>query len=68
MDLMAAGPEVQSPVAMAFDEEGRLFVVERSEQDPEAGRIRQTTRSLRFPRSGRVELSPHRSGTPPGKR
>jgi putative membrane-bound dehydrogenase-like protein len=40
MELMATEPEVMSPVAMAFDEEARLYVVERSEQDPEAGRIR----------------------------
>lgn len=28
LELVAAEPEIQSPVAMAFDEEGRLFVVE----------------------------------------
>ena len=40
MDLVATEPQVQSPVAMAFDEEARLFVVERSEQDPAGGRVR----------------------------
>src|SRR4051794_16935616 len=28
VELVAAEPDVQSPVAMAFDEDGRLFVVE----------------------------------------
>jgi putative membrane-bound dehydrogenase-like protein len=40
MELMAAEPQVLSPVAMAFDEEARLFVVERSELNPATGRIR----------------------------
>jgi putative membrane-bound dehydrogenase-like protein len=44
MDLAAAEPNVIDPVAMAFDENGRLFVVEMrdySEQDKERlGRIR----------------------------
>ncbi len=39
IELVAAQPQVQSPVAMAFDEEARLFIVERSEQDPAGGRI-----------------------------
>jgi putative membrane-bound dehydrogenase-like protein len=40
IEMVASEPEVQSPVAMAFDEHGRLFVVERSEQEPEKGRVR----------------------------
>jgi putative membrane-bound dehydrogenase-like protein len=44
LDLVAAEPQVIDPVAMAFDEAGRLFVVEMidySEQDKERlGRIR----------------------------
>lgn len=46
-ELVAAEPQVQSPVAMAFDEDGRLFVVEMLDYpngpkpgDPPAGRIR----------------------------
>jgi len=46
LELVAAAPMVASPVAMAFDENGRLFVVEmrdypdRREQNPHLGRIR----------------------------
>ena len=47
MDLVAAEPQVIDPVAMAFDEAGRLYVVEMrdySEQDKERlGRIRLLT-------------------------
>src|SRR5436190_14759546 len=46
LELVAAEPLISSPVAMAFDERGRLFVVEmidyseRREQVPHLGRIR----------------------------
>ena len=46
LELAAAEPLVASPVAMAFDERGRLFVVEmvdyseRRDQSPHLGRIR----------------------------
>src|SRR5690348_14989014 len=46
IELVAAEPEVTAPVAMAFDENGRLFVVEmrdypnRREVSPHLGRIR----------------------------
>ncbi len=46
LELVAAAPLVTSPVAMAFDENGRLFVVERSDYadrngaDSPRGRIR----------------------------
>src|SRR5262245_26117883 len=46
LELAASEPNVVSPVAMAFDEDGRLFVVEmidyseRREETPHLGRIR----------------------------
>jgi putative membrane-bound dehydrogenase-like protein len=47
IELVAAEPDVQSPVAMAFDEDGRLFVVEMldypngpAKGQPPAGRVR----------------------------
>ncbi|HVV74121.1 MAG TPA: PVC-type heme-binding CxxCH protein, partial [Verrucomicrobiae bacterium] len=46
LELVASEPNVSSPVAMAFDERGRLFVVEmvdyseRRDQIPHLGRIR----------------------------
>jgi len=47
MELVAAEPQVQSPVAMAFDEDGRLYVMEMLDYpngpgkgQPPAGRIR----------------------------
>ncbi len=46
VELVAAEPDVYSPVAMAFDERGRLFVVEmidyseRRDENPHLGRIR----------------------------
>ena len=46
LELVAAEPLVNSPVTMAFDEHGRLFVVEmidyseRRDETPHAGRIR----------------------------
>lgn len=47
MELVAAEPQVQSPVAMAFDEDGRLFVMEMLDYpngpgkgQPPTGRIR----------------------------
>ncbi len=46
MELVAAEPEVVSPVALSFDENGRMFVVEmvdyseRRDQVPHLGRIR----------------------------
>ena len=47
MELVAAEPDVQSPVAMAFDEDGRLWVVEMldypngpAKGTPPEGRIR----------------------------
>ena len=46
LELVASEPLVNSPVTMAFDEQGRLFVVEmidyseRREETPHAGRIR----------------------------
>lgn len=46
IELAAAEPDVVSPVAMAFDEHGRMFVAEmvdyseRREENPHAGRIR----------------------------
>jgi len=46
LELVAAEPQIASPVAMAFDERGRLFVVEmvdyseRRDQVPHLGRIR----------------------------
>jgi putative membrane-bound dehydrogenase-like protein len=46
VELVAAAPIVVAPVAMAFDENGRLFVVERRDlpgrrdQAPQPGRIR----------------------------
>src|SRR5579859_3592779 len=46
LQLVAAEPQIASPVAMAFDERGRLFVVEmidyseRREQVPHLGQIR----------------------------
>ena len=46
LELVASEPDVLSPVAMAFDERGRLFVVEmvdyseRRDQVPHLGRIR----------------------------
>ena len=49
MELVACEPQVQSPVAMAFDERGRLFVVEMLDYpnlaagQPPAGRIRVLT-------------------------
>src|SRR5258707_6153456 len=46
IELVAAEPMVVAPVAMAFDEDGRLFVAEmrdypdRREENPHLGRIR----------------------------
>lgn len=46
LELVASEPLVNSPVTMAFDEHGRLFVVEmidyseRRDETPHAGRIR----------------------------
>ena len=47
MELVAAEPQVSSPVAAAYDEDGRLFVVEmrdypnpRKPGDPAIGRVR----------------------------
>ncbi|HLH27796.1 MAG TPA: hypothetical protein VKW77_02705, partial [Acidimicrobiales bacterium] len=46
VELVAAEPEVQSPVAAAFDEKGRLFVVEMldypdyDKSKPPQGRIK----------------------------
>jgi putative membrane-bound dehydrogenase-like protein len=46
IELVAMEPQVESPVAMAFDENGRLFVAEmrdfpdRREQTPHLGKIR----------------------------
>ena len=46
LELVAAEPQIASPVAMAFDERGRLFVVEmidyseRRDEVPHLGRIR----------------------------
>ncbi len=44
VELVAAEPMVLAPLAMAFDENGRLFVVERGDDpdsgDPHLGRIR----------------------------
>src|SRR3974390_2561028 len=37
LELIAAEPAVNSPVAMAFDENGRLFVVERPDYPGGAG-------------------------------
>ena len=46
LELVAAEPKIASPVALSFDENGRLFVVEmidyseRREEQPHLGRIR----------------------------
>jgi putative membrane-bound dehydrogenase-like protein len=40
IELVASEPDVMAPVAMAFDETGRLFVAERPAETPESGRIR----------------------------
>ena len=34
IELVAAEPDVQSPVAIAFDQDGRMFVVERCSTTP----------------------------------
>src|ERR1700704_5881135 len=46
MDLVASEPNVASPIALCFDERGRMFVVEmidyseRRDENPHLGRIR----------------------------
>ena len=46
LELVAEAPQVEAPVAMAFDENGRLFVAEmrdfpnRRQETPHLGRIR----------------------------
>src|SRR5262245_41015433 len=40
VELVVSEPQVLSPVAMAFDEEARLFVAERPPDNPQRGRIR----------------------------
>src|SRR5262245_2634256 len=40
VELVAAEPDVVAPVAMAFDERGRLFVAERPDASPQVGRVR----------------------------
>lgn len=53
LELVAAEPEIQSPVALAFDENGRLFVVEMLDYPvPEKGK----------PPRGRVKLLEDRDG------
>jgi len=61
VDLIAAEPDVQSPVAMAFDAQGRLFVVEMLDYptgppagNPPQGRIRILERG----RDGRYHARP----------
>src|SRR6185503_21230206 len=42
IDLVASEPDVMDPVAMAFDEDGRIFVAEMADYPlgPPSGRIR----------------------------
>src|SRR5262249_59409733 len=42
IELVAAEPDVVSPVAIAWDEDGRLFVAEMTDypEGPDSGRIR----------------------------
>lgn len=40
IELVASEPDLSAPVAMAFDENGRLFVAERPADRPQAGQIR----------------------------
>ncbi len=55
IELVAAEPDVQSPVAMAFDENGRMFVVEMLDypNGPASG----------SPPEGRIRLLEDRDGT-----
>jgi glucose/arabinose dehydrogenase len=55
VELVAAEPDVQSPVAMAFDEDGRLWVVEMRDypNGPAKGQ----------PPEGRIVLLEDRAGT-----
>src|SRR5437016_14531585 len=45
IDLVAAEPDVMDPVAMAFDEDGRLYVAEMADYPlgPPSGRIKLLT-------------------------
>lgn len=39
VELVAADPDLMAPVALAFDERGRLFVAERPVNQPQQGRV-----------------------------